>query len=126
MSRGRVGVKRVYAASADDDGQRVLVDRLWPRGISKEGAHIDLWLKEVSPSSALRKRYHGQPGAWDAFCEAYAEELRAPPASHALAALRAMVRAGKVTLLFAARDEIRNNAVALAKHLMRPTARKPG
>lgn len=126
MSRARVAIKRVYTPPADDDGQRVLVDRLWPRGISKEAARIDLWLKDVAPSNALRKRFHGQPNAWDEFCKAYAEELQIPPASEALATLKTMVRAGKVTLLYAARDEARNNAVALSKHLSGRTARKPG
>jgi uncharacterized protein YeaO (DUF488 family) len=126
VSRAVVAIKRVYAPSADDDGQRVLVDRLWPRGVSKEAARIDLWLKDVSPSNTLRKRFHGRPDAWDAFCAAYAEELQSPPANQALDTLKAMVRSGKVTLLYAARDEARNNAVALSKHLMGRTARKPG
>lgn len=126
MSGARVAIKRVYAPPADDDGQRVLVDRLWPRGISKEAARIDLWLKDVSPSNALRKRFHGQPDAWDEFCRAYGQELQTAPASAALSTLKSMMRAGKVTLLYAARDEARNNAVALSKHLSGPAARKPG
>lgn len=126
MTARAVRIKRVYAPPADEDGQRVLVDRLWPRGLSKDAARIDIWLKAVSPSTALRKRYHGQPEAWDEFCSAYAEELQTPPASEALATLKAMARTGTVTLLHAARDEARNNAVALAMQLSKRTARKPG
>ncbi|HML08806.1 MAG TPA: DUF488 domain-containing protein [Xanthobacteraceae bacterium] len=106
-------IKRVYAPAAADDGLRVLVDRLWPRGISKEKARIDLWLKEIAPSDALRRRFHGNPEQWGQFAAAYARELAQEPAKSATAGLREELRRRPVTLLYAARDETHNNAVAL-------------
>ena len=113
-----IRVKRVYAAPEGADGTRVLVDRLWPRGITMERAAIDAWLRDVAPSDGLRKRFHGHPEDWEAFRTAYAEELLMPPAQAALAALRQRFAAGPVTLLFAAKDEERNNAVALRLWLL--------
>ncbi len=113
------GIKRVYAAAAPEDGRRILVDRLWPRGIAKDKAGIHLWLRDLSPSDALRKRFHGEPGKWDAFCAAYAAELELPAAQAAVKELRAALRQGRVTLLYAARDEEKNNAVALRDWLAR-------
>jgi uncharacterized protein YeaO (DUF488 family) len=115
----RFRVKRVYAPAADDDGMRVLVDRLWPRGLTKEKARIDLWLKEIAPSDALRRLVHGDPAKWDAFVAAYAQELARDPAKAAAARLRKLAREQPVTLLYAARDEIHNNAVALEEWLER-------
>jgi uncharacterized protein YeaO (DUF488 family) len=106
-------LKRVYAAPEPADGTRILVDRLWPRGIAKEKAGVDLWLKELAPSDALRKRFHAKPAQWDEFCAAYAEELARPQAQEAVAELRRHLREGPVTLLYAASDVERNNAVAL-------------
>jgi uncharacterized protein YeaO (DUF488 family) len=112
-------IKRVYEPAARDDGLRVLVDRLWPRGIAKAKAHIDQWLKDVSPSDALRKRFHGNPEMWNEFVAAYGRELAQEPAATALANLRGLVCKQPVTLLYAARDETHNNAVALMKFLER-------
>lgn len=112
-------LKRVYDPAETGDGTRILVDRLWPRGIAKEKAQIDLWLKDLAPSDALRKRFHGKPEDWDAFRAAYAIELESTPAKAALAELRARLRKGPVTLLYASRDETRNNAVALLQWLRR-------
>lgn len=106
-------LKRVYEASQASDGTRILVDRLWPRGIARDRAEIDLWLKDIAPSDALRKRFHGKPEDWDAFCEAYAAEIEGEAAQAAVRELRERLREGPVTLLYAARDESRNNAVAL-------------
>lgn len=106
-------LKRVYDPPAPDDGYRVLVDRLWPRGISKEAARIDHWAKEASPSTALRKEFHGHPDRWDEFRAAYALELAQEPARSAALAIRAEAAKGVVTLLYAAKDETRNNAAAL-------------
>lgn len=115
----RVRVKRVYATAAVDDGFRILVDRLWPRGISKEKVHIDLWLKDVAPSDALRRRFHGHPAQWSEFVAAYAYELAQEPAKTAAELLREHIRREPVTLLYAARDEVHNNAVALKEWLGR-------
>ena len=116
-------IKRVYEPAAKDDGLRVLVDRLWPRGIAKAKARIDLWLKDVSPSDELRHRFHDRPEKWDDFVAAYGRELEREPASSALAELRGLVRKQPVTLLYAARDEAHNNAVAL-RHWLRTSKRK--
>jgi uncharacterized protein YeaO (DUF488 family) len=110
-------VKRVYDPPAADDGARVLVDRLWPRGITKEKAALDEWLRDVAPSDALRKRVHSGEASYDEFVRAYAAELEREPAKAAAASLRARLAEGPVTLLFAAKDEARNNAVALAAWL---------
>ena len=112
-----IKLKRVYEVAAASDGTRVLVDRLWPRGIAKAKAKIDLWLKDIAPSDALRKRFHGHPEDWDAFRKAYADELK--QADEAVKALRGQLRKGTVTLLYAARDEEHNNAVALKQWLER-------
>ncbi|HXW25067.1 MAG TPA: DUF488 family protein [Xanthobacteraceae bacterium] len=115
-SRG-LRVKRVYAPAEAGDGLRVLVDRLWPRGIAKAKARIDLWLKDIAPSDALRRRVHADPAAWDSFAADYARELKAEPGRSAVAQLRERRRDGPVTLLYASRDEARNNAVALKRLL---------
>jgi uncharacterized protein YeaO (DUF488 family) len=115
----RFRIKRVYEPASKDDGLRVLVDRLWPRGIAKSKAHIDLWLREVSPSDALRHMVHDDPSKWDDFVKAYGRELREEPARTALAELRKLPRSRPVTLLYAARDEAHNNAVALLRWLKR-------
>ena len=112
-------VKRIYEPAAADDGYRVLVDRLWPRGVSKQKAHIDAWLKEIAPSDALRKQFHGQADTWKEFVAAYARELKAEPAKSAAAELCKRAKREPVTLLYAARDENHNNAVALKDWLER-------
>ncbi|MCA0419648.1 MAG: DUF488 family protein [Proteobacteria bacterium] len=104
-------VKRVYDPPAPGDGTRILVDRLWPRGISKD--RIDLWLRDLAPSDALRHEFHGHPDRWDEFCAAYATELGSSPAQAALATLDTERKKGPVVLLYAAKDEHRNNAEAL-------------
>jgi uncharacterized protein YeaO (DUF488 family) len=105
--------KRIYDPPGDDDGARILVDRLWPRGISRDKAAVHLWLRDIAPSDGLRKRFHGHPEDWEQFRAAYAEELREPLAHAAVQTLREHSRHGPVTLLFAARDAEHNNAVAL-------------
>ncbi|QRM56432.1 DUF488 family protein [Sinorhizobium sp. BG8] len=116
MTEG-ISLKRIYEPPAVEDGMRILVDRLWPRGISKEKARIDLWLRDIAPSDALRKQFHGRPEAWEDFRVAYAEELQKAVAQAAVADLLLHIGEGPVTLLYAARDEERNNAVALKEWL---------
>lgn len=106
-----LALKRVYEPPAASDGTRILVDRLWPRGIPKTA--VDLWLKDIAPSDDLRRQFHGQPDHWEEFRAAYAAELGAAPAMAALGLLNERLQAGPVTLLYAARDEAHNNAVAL-------------
>jgi len=114
-----IRVKRIYEAAEAGDRMRILVDRLWPRGIAKASAKVDLWLKDLAPSDALRKRFHAKPELWDDFRKAYARELQAEPAATAVTELRRHARKGVVTLLYAARDEEHNNAVALKAWLTR-------
>jgi uncharacterized protein YeaO (DUF488 family) len=115
----RFRVKRIYEPAAADDGFRVLVDRLWPRGVAKAKAHIDEWLKDVAPSDELRHAFHDQPAKWRHFVTAYGRELEQEPAKSAAAHLRDRARQEPVTLLYAARDESHNNAVALKDWLER-------
>lgn len=116
---GRISLKRAYDPSRDSDGMRVLVDRLWPRGLSKAEARIDLWIREIAPSDALRTWFDHRPSRWAEFSRRYRDELDANPV---LGRLRAFCRGRKVTLVFAARDRARNNAVVLADLLTAPSA----
>ncbi len=117
MTRQKLRIKRVYKAPETEDGVRVLVDRLWPRGLSRERAQIDLWLKEIAPSDALRRRFHANPAGWEDFKTAYYAELEESPAQSAVRDLLDRLTREPVTVLFAARDETRNNAVALKEWL---------
>ena len=122
MSRKRpeIRVRRVYDPPRSDDGARVLVDRLWPRGLAKADAKLDLWCKDLGPSHELRKWFGHDPKRWDEFRERYARELAAPERSELVADLLARAREGRVTLLFGARDEEHNQARALAEWLLSP------
>jgi uncharacterized protein YeaO (DUF488 family) len=117
VTRQPLRIKRVYQMPDTEDGVRVLVDRLWPRGLSQERAQIDLWLKEIAPSDVLRRRFHRDPTGWEDFKTAYYAELEQPPAQSAVRELLARLSREPVTLLFAARDETRNNAIALKEWL---------
>ena len=116
---GRFRIKRIYEPASKDDGLRVLVDRLWPRGVAKRKARIDLWLRDLSPSDALRRMLHADPTKWDEFVKAYGRELKQEPARTALTDLNKLPRSQPVTLLYAARDEVHNNSVALKRWLER-------
>ena len=109
-------MKRIYDPPADDDGFRVLVDRLWPRGMPKEGAAVDLWLKDVAPSTELRKEFNHRPERFAEFSERYRAELDSNPAVETLLALAA--GHPRVTLLYAARDTDANNARVLLDYLV--------
>ncbi len=108
-------IKRAYDPPSATDGQRILVDRLWPRGLSKEKAHLDHWTKEVAPSAALRHWFGHDPDRWDEFRSRYRDELRANDA--AIAALRALIGGKPATLLYAAHNTQHNNAVVLRDFL---------
>ncbi|MFE5482787.1 DUF488 domain-containing protein [Streptomyces sp. NPDC056527] len=99
-----IRVRRIYEAPSPDDGVRVLVDRLWPRGLAKTDARIDEWPKALTPSTELRRWYHGQDGEYGEFCRRYEAELAEPAAAEALDRLRALAAEGAVTLLTAAKD----------------------
>jgi len=108
-------VKRAYEPVAPEDGQRVLVDRLWPRGLSKEAAAIDLWLKEIAPSTTLRQWFGHDPTRWEVFQSRYRAELDAN--GEVVGRLRDVIRAGKTTLIYGAKDETHNDAVVLSGYL---------
>ncbi len=114
-----IALKRVYDEPAEDDGKRVLVDRLWPRGLSKERARVDLWLKEVAPSSELRKWFGHDPEKFAEFRRRYEAELDVEVAQTKLAELRDMAKRERITLVFAAHDAEHNNAVVLRDLLLR-------
>ena len=109
-----VKIKRIYEPAAPEDGQRILVDRLWPRGVSKGNAHIDLWLKDVAPSADLRRWFGHKPERWAEFQKRYLAELKDSPAFEDL---RRWVRGKPTTLLYGARDETHNQARVLADRL---------
>ncbi len=107
----QIAIKRVYEPAVPQDGTRILVDRLWPRGVAKD--RIDLWLRALAPSDALRREFHGHPEQWETFRAACAAELGGAAARPAPDALNDRIAIGPVTLLYAARDAARNNAEAL-------------
>lgn len=109
-----VALKRVYDPPSRTDGKRVLVDRLWPRGLSKDEAQVDVWLKEVAPTTELRRWFGHDPQKWREFERRYRAELKHNPA---MDELREHVRNGPVTLVYAARDSMHCNAVVLKKLL---------
>lgn len=111
-----IKLKRAYEAPGAHDGARVLVDRLWPRGVRKADAAIDHWFKELAPSTALRKWFNHDPARWEAFQRRYAVELAAQP--DALKDLRQLAKQGVVTLVYAAHDVLHNDAVALRNVLL--------
>jgi uncharacterized protein YeaO (DUF488 family) len=110
-----IRVKRVYEPPSAGDGTRALVDRLWPRGLSKERTAVDLWLKEIAPSAALREWFGHDPARWEEFRWRYQVELSGKP--DLLRTLREKEREGTLTLVYAARDEARNNAIVLKEIL---------
>jgi uncharacterized protein YeaO (DUF488 family) len=114
-----IQIKRVYAKPAKDDGRRILVDRIWPRGISKSRARIDQWEKAWAPSTALRKWFGHDPGKWTVFRTRYLAELRASKQKASLQELARYARRGKVTLVYGAADERHNQAVVLKELLER-------
>ena len=111
-----VKLKRAYEPPAPADGTRVLVDRLWPRGVSKDDAAVDLWLKDLAPSTELRKWFGHDPARWVDFQDRYVKELHQH--SEALEQLRDLARQGPVTLVYSAHDEEHNDAVVLRKLLL--------
>lgn len=112
-----IQLKRAYDAPSEDDGYRVLVDRLWPRGVKKEALAIDRWMKVVAPSDELRRWFGHDPERWEAFRRRYKEELAEQ--EEAVAFLEEKSAEGTLTLVYAAKDTGRNNAVALKEHLAR-------
>ncbi|MBS0293897.1 MAG: DUF488 domain-containing protein [Proteobacteria bacterium] len=113
-----VRIKRAYEPPAPEDGARILIDRLWPRGVKKEALALTDWPKALSPSTELRQWFNHDPALWDEFRRRYAAELRQQPEAWAQLCQRA--RHGVVTLVYSAHDEAVNNAVAMREFLLRP------
>jgi uncharacterized protein YeaO (DUF488 family) len=111
-----VRIKRVYLQPNEEDGARILVDRLWPRGLTKEKARVDLWLKDIAPSTELRKWFGHDPGKWTEFQKRYRAELRNNQEQVSL--LKQEAAKGSITLVYGAKDEEHNEAVVLQKILM--------
>lgn len=110
-------IRRAYEAPGGDEGKRILVDRLWPRGVSKEKAAVDAWIKEVAPSDELRRWFGHEPARWKEFRNRYFAELDENP--DAVDELRAEIGKGRATLVYGAKDTEHNNAVALLEYLQR-------
>jgi uncharacterized protein YeaO (DUF488 family) len=111
----KIQMKRVYDEPSEADGQRILIDRLWPRGLSKAKAKVDLWLKAVAPSTPLRQWFGHDPEKWEEFKQRYTDEL--DQNSEAVAQLRALLAQGTVTLLYGAKDQEHNDAVVLQEYV---------
>ncbi len=119
-----VKLKRAYEPSEATDGRRVLVDKLWPRGVSKERAHLDGWMKEIAPSTDLRKWFGHDPHRWVEFCRRYSNELHQN--AGLLSELRSRARHGPVTLVYSAHDEVHNDAIVLRDVILsRPMPHAP-
>ena len=118
-----IRIKRAYEPPAPGDGTRILIDRLWPRGVKKETLALSQWNKELSPSTALRQWFGHDPALWLEFRHRYAAELL--PHAEQLDALRALARQGTVTLVYGAHDETHNDAVALREFLLTPEEMQP-
>ena len=114
-----IRVKRAYEVPAKRDGQRILIDRLWPRGCRRNALRIDAWRRELAPSDALRRWFARDARRWQEFRRRYRNELRAPGVRGVLRAIAAQARRHPVTLVYAARDRERNNAVVVAELLLR-------
>ncbi len=117
-----IRVKRIYEAATKNDGKRFLVDRLWPRGVARDAARLDGWFKEVAPSDALRRWFGHDPTKWEEFRRRYFTELDRRP--EAYRPLLEAAQAGTITLLFGAKDEEHNNAVALRDFLVAQLPKK--
>jgi uncharacterized protein YeaO (DUF488 family) len=114
-----IRLKRAYDTAARSDGPRILVDRIWPRGVAKEEADITHWLKGLAPSTDLRKWFGHDPDKWAEFCDRYLNELQSDEAAEDLETLRKILEGHKrITLVFAAKDTEHNNAVALRKFVI--------
>jgi uncharacterized protein YeaO (DUF488 family) len=116
ITAANVQLKRAYERSARGDGTRILIDRLWPRGMTKKAAAIDEWFKDLSPSAALRQWFGHDPARWQEFRRRYADEVRQNPDQ--FDRLRALARQGPITLVFSAHDEVHNDAVVLRDLLL--------
>jgi len=109
-------IKNIHAPPSADDGARVLIDRIWPRGVSKQTAALTLWLKEIAPTTTLRKWFNHEPARWEEFRHRYHRELDENPS--AVDQLREIMKTGRVTLVYGAHDTVHNNAAALRDYMV--------
>ena len=116
ISPENIKLKRAYEPPAAGDGMRILVDRLWPRGVKKAAAAIDMWAKDIAPSTELRQWFGHETNRWEEFCRRYVAELGQKP--DLIKELRALARSGQITLVFGAHDQTHNDAVVLRKVLL--------
>ena len=116
IAADKIRLKRAYAQPAPADGKRILIDRLWPRGVTKAAAAIDQWVKDIAPSTALRKWFGHDPARWEEFRSRYTAEIREH--SDALRDLRDQAKQGPITLVYSAHDEAHNDAVVLRDVLL--------
>lgn len=116
-----IQIKRAYEAPSKNDGTRILIDRLWPRGVKKEALALDQWVKELAPSTELRQWFGHDAARWTEFQQRYAKELRTQEQTQALHDLQALARKAPITLVYGAHDEEHNNAVALRDMLLAPS-----
>lgn len=123
VAAANIKLKRAYDSAAPDDGTRVLVDRLWPRGVRKADAAIDLWAKDIAPSAALRKWFGHDPARWQEFRRRYSEEVHRH--GDRIGELRTLAQKGRITLVFAAHDEAHNDAVVLREILLGRNLTRP-
>ncbi len=121
---GDVRIKRAYEPADDSDGYRVLVDRLWPRGVSKAKAQLDTWMKDIAPSTELRRWFGHDPARWDEFERRYQAELAAPAPLRLVEALASRAAHGPLTLVYGARDTLHNEAVVLCAVVLAASARE--
>ena len=123
-------IKRAYEAAENDDGKRILIDRLWPRGVSKVEARIDEWMKDLAPSTELRQWFGHDTDKWEEFRKRYKKELASPEGTRLLEDIARRARSGPITLVYGAKDTEHNNAKVLEEiineHRTRPAARTPG
>lgn len=118
----KVKIKRVYEQPIQEDGKRILIDRLWPRGLTKEKAKVDLWLKDIAPSTELRQWFNHEPAKWPEFQTRYIEELNGNTVL--IDKLESFVNKGTVTLVYGAKDEVHNDAVVLIAYLRKSSTEK--
>ena len=119
-----IQIKRAYEPPLETDGTRILIDRLWPRGVKKEALALGQWAKELAPSTELRQWFGHDPALWPEFRRRYAAELRAH--AEVLESLRVLARQGTITLVYGAHDETHNNAVAMREFLLKPQSMEAG
>ena len=122
IAAGNVRLKRAYERPSTEDGTQILIDRLWPRGVSKENAALGLWMKDIAPSAALRTWFGHDPARWQEFRRRYVDEIRRNAVL--FGELRALARQGPITLVYSAHDEAHNDAVVLRDLLLGRAARE--